>query len=146
MNDAIKLCEENLRQPRPADGPVLGDGIVLPHHLAFEGKQHLHVFRHEVDRAPRLAAGAVEQVEEMRRQAGAERAAAGRIDVHAVALQPIGGRAVALVDRGADAGLLQSLGQAQPADATADDEDVEGSDRYVECSGAEGRGHHTIPA
>jgi hypothetical protein len=135
VNDAIKLCEENLPQPRPADGPVLGDGIVLPHHLAFEGKQHLHVFRHEVDRAPRLAAGAVEQVEEMRRQAGAERAAAGRIDV-----------AVALVDRGADAGLLQSLGHAQPADATADDEDVEGSDRYVECSGAEGRGHHTTPA
>jgi hypothetical protein len=53
----------------------------------------------------RRAAGAVEDVEQVRRQALVHHKAAGRADMHAVALQPIVDGAVALVDRGTDPGL-----------------------------------------
>ena len=52
--------------------------------------------------------------------------AAGRTDVHPVALQAIGQRAVALINRGADPGSFEALCEREAAYATADDEDMEG--------------------
>jgi hypothetical protein len=45
--------------------------------------------------------------------------------VHAVALQAVGEGPIALVDRGADPGSLQTLGECEAADAASDDNDVE---------------------
>jgi hypothetical protein len=54
-----------------------------------------------------------------------QREAAGWTDVHPVALQPITGGAVAIVDRRTDPGSLQTLGEREAADAAADDQDME---------------------
>src|SRR2546430_17349675 len=98
--------------------------LLLRHHLAFEGEQHLHLFGEKADRAARLAAGAVEHLEQLRWQAGVERAAAGRIDVHAIALHAVGERAITLIDRDAHARFLQPLCEAKAADAAADNDDM----------------------
>jgi hypothetical protein len=48
-----------------------------------------------------------------------------RIDVDAVALQPVGAGLCALVNRHRDPGAVQALREAEAADAAADDHDVE---------------------
>ena len=75
-----------------------------------------------------------------------QREAPGRIDVHAIALQPARRRLVALIDRDADAGFLQALREREAANAAADDDDMERRNRRVERAGAIGRRHRMIPA
>src|SRR6202008_3872995 len=117
--EVVEAGEQGLSQRDAAHRAMLGYRITLlrQHHLALEREQHPHLLGQETPRAARLAASAVEDVEQLRRQAGVERAAAGRIDVHAIALHPIGEGAVALVDRDAHAGLLEPLREAKTADA-----------------------------
>ena len=58
-------------------------------------------------------------------QAGVQGAAAAGVDVDAVALQPVGAGVGAFGDLHVDARLHEAVGQAQAADAAADDQDVE---------------------
>jgi len=109
---------------------VAGDRVGAGDEVAFESEQHSHLFGEEAHRRARRAAGAVEDVEQVRRQALVHRKAAGRADMHAVALQPIVDGAVALVDRGTEPGLLQTLRERQTANAAADDEDMEGMGHF----------------
>ena len=50
--------------------------------------------------------------------------AAGRADVNPIALQAIGGRAIAFIDRRADAVAFETLGKRQSANAAADDQNM----------------------
>jgi len=122
--------QQHLRQGDAARGAVAGDRVGAGDEVAFESEQHSHLLGEEAHRHARRAAGAVEDVEQVRRQALVHRKAAGRADMHAVALQPIVDGAVALVDRGTDPGLLQTLRERQTANAAADDEDVEGMGHF----------------
>jgi hypothetical protein len=47
------------------------------------------------------------------------------LDMHTVALEAARRRAVALIDAEAGSGLIQALGQAEPARSAADNEDME---------------------
>ena len=84
------------------------------------------MFGKEAHRRIGSSASAVEDLEQMRRQALVQGAAAGRADMHPIALQAIGQGAVAFIDRGADPGALQALRQGEAADAAADDQDMKG--------------------
>ena len=62
------------------------------------------------------------------RQAVMQGAAAVRVDVDAVALQPVGTSFAALIDGDRYSGAAQTLCQAKTADAAANDHDVESSE------------------
>jgi hypothetical protein len=51
-------------------------------------------------------------------------AAAIRVDADPVAMESIGAGAVALVDGDIDPGALETVGQTEPAGASADDQDA----------------------
>jgi hypothetical protein len=72
--------------------------------------------------------GVAEPLPRRRGQAGVQRAAAVRVDVDAVALHPVGAGLRALGDLHLDARPQQPVGEAQAADAAADDENAEGFD------------------
>jgi len=82
--------------------------------------QHVGVLR-------RAGAGGDQDVEQLRREAGVQGAAAVGVDADPVALQALvpGAGGVAFVDGDADPGPAQAVGQAQPAGSRADDDDVE---------------------
>src|ERR1019366_312905 len=107
-----------------ADRAMLADRIGLMHEVPADRQQHAHSFSQEPDAAAGPAAASIEGSEQPRGQAGMQGVAAGGVDVHPIALHPIGGRAVALVDRNADTGLLEPLRQREAADAAPDDDDV----------------------
>ena len=146
MHNVVEAGQQHLAQRDPTYRAMPGDSIALLHHVAPDREQHLHLLGEEMHGMRGLAASAVEGVEQMRRQTGVQRAAAGWIDVHAIALQAIGEGTVALVDGDAHAGLLEALGETEAPDAAADDDDMERRDAGVERVAAIGRGHRTIPA
>ena len=90
MHDVVEAGQQHLAQRDATDRAVPGDGIALLDHVAPDREQHLHSLGEEMHGMRGLAAGAVEGVEQMRRQTGVQRAAAGRIDVYAIALQAVG--------------------------------------------------------
>ena len=100
----VELGEQQLTQRDAAGGAVTRHRIGVRDKIAIECEQDAHLLGEESNRHVGCCASAVEDVEQMRRQAFMQREAAGRTDVHPVALQAIGQRAVALVDRGADPG------------------------------------------
>src|SRR5215472_608138 len=122
--DVVKPGQQHLPQGDTARGAVAGDRVCAGDEVAFEGEQHPHLLGEEAYRHIRCATGAVKDVEETRGQALVQGKAAGRADRHAVALQAIVDGAVALVDRGADPGLLETLREGQTANAAADDENM----------------------
>src|SRR5215469_7147897 len=91
---------------------------------ALEREQDFALLGDEADALTGLAAGPREDIEQIRRQTFVQRAAAGRLDMHAIALDAIGAGAVALIDGDADDVFLEALRQREPADAAADDDDV----------------------
>ena len=137
MHRVLEPAEQHPPQRDPAHRTMLGHAVIgrgILGHGALgnalrlgkvERQQRLHLLGDEADAVRWLAAGALEGIEQVWRQAFVQGAAAGRIDVHAIALQATRGRAVALVERDADAGFLQALRQGEAADAAADDDDME---------------------
>ena len=75
----------------------------------------------------RAGAGGDKGVEQLRRQASVQRAAAVGVNPEPVSLQSFvpGTGGVALVDRDADPGLLEAVGQAHPAGSRSDDDDMQ---------------------
>jgi hypothetical protein len=124
LHNPVEARQQNLPQGDPADRAMLADGVALAHEVAADRQENTHPLGQKPNATAGPAAGAIEQAEQMRRQAGMQGAAAGRVDVHPIALHPIGRRVVTLVDRDTDAGLDQPLRQREPADAAADDDDL----------------------
>ncbi len=146
MDNVIEPGKQDPPQHCAAHGAMLGDRVLRAHQLTVDREQHLHLLGHEAERLVRFAAGAIEDVEEVRREAGMERAAAGRIDMHPIALQAVRQRAIALVGRDADASLLEPMRKTEAADAATDDDDMERNSGCVERFRRIGRGHRRIPA
>src|ERR1700722_15629973 len=88
-------------------------------------QQFFHLLGKKAELSAAFAAGREETVPQRGRQAVVQRAAAARVDVDAIALQPLVAHPIALVNRDADAGLAQSLREAKSADAATNDGDVE---------------------
>jgi hypothetical protein len=122
----LKVGHQYLAQGDAARRAMAGDRIGMGDVTRIDGHQRAHAFGIEVRTAVAGAARACECVEQPRRQALVQGAAARRADVHAIALQPIGHGPLALIDRAADAGLLQTLRETQAAYAAADDEHMPG--------------------
>ena len=78
VHDIVEPGEQNVPQRDAAHRAMLADriGLLRRHQLALEGEQHPHVLGHETECPTGLAAGAVEQLEQVRRQAGVQGAAA----------------------------------------------------------------------
>ena len=122
----VDLGEQQLAQGDAAGGAMARDRIGAGDEIAVEGEQRAHLLGEEANRRVGRSAGAVKDLEEMRRQAFMQSAAAGRTDMHPVALQAVGQGAVTLVDCSADPGSFQALRQGEAADAAADNHHVEG--------------------
>src|SRR6516165_6969433 len=104
MHHAFEAGQQHLPQRDAADRAMLRNGVETLRRIhLIDGEQDLRVLGEEADAFGRLAAGARKGVEQMRRQALMQRNTASRIDVHAIALDAICGRAVALIDRDTDA-------------------------------------------
>src|SRR5262249_1728374 len=142
----VKLGHQHLPQRDAADRAVPRDRTVVLHHRGVDRQQRLHVLGDKVDRAPGLAASAIERIEQVRRQALVQRKAAARTDVDAIALQAARERLVALIDRGADSLAPEALREREPADAATDDDDVQRPRRRVERLHPIRRVHRRIPA
>ena len=93
--------------------------------VAPEAQQIAKLFSGEAEPAAAGRDGVQERLPVGRLKRIVQRSAAVRVDVDAVALQPVGACQRALVDGDVDAGAAQSLSQAEPADAAADDHDLE---------------------
>jgi len=122
MHLAVEAGEQNLAQRDATCGAVLLDRLRVAGYL--QGKQFLHLFRQKAEATVSDAAGGGEGFEEWGRQTVMERAAALRTDVDAVALEPVGAGAVALIDRDAQAGFHEALRESEATDAPSDDADV----------------------
>src|SRR6266705_5394639 len=71
------------------------------------------------------------QVEQVRWQALVQRARAGGLETDPIPLVPEPGGLVTFADGGADAGLAQPLGQAQAANPSSGDHDMQAHDRRL---------------
>src|SRR5262249_14760982 len=114
---------------------------------SIEREQHFHLLGDEADASRGPAASARERFKQSCRQAFVQREAAGRIDMDAITLHPVGPGAVAFIDSGADAGFFQTLCQGEAANSAANDDDVEWR-RYRLANGGASwmRGHRITPA
>src|SRR5438128_2213354 len=91
-----------------ATGTMAGDRIGAGNEIAVEGEQ-AHPLDEEAHRHVGRAAAAVEDLEQMRRQALMQGEAAGWADVHPVALQAVAKGAITLVNRRTDPDALETL-------------------------------------
>ena len=104
MHHAFEPRQQHLPQCDATDRAMLRNGVEALRRIhLIDREQDLSVLGDKADAFGRLAAGARKGVEQMRRQAFVQRGTASRIDVHAIALDTICARAVALIDRDTDA-------------------------------------------
>jgi hypothetical protein len=104
MHHAFEPGQQHLPQRDATDRAMLRNGVEALRRIHLIGREeNLSMLCDEADAFGRLAASPREGVEQMRRQAFVQRGTAGRIDVHAIALDAICARAVALIDRDTDA-------------------------------------------
>ena len=125
-DDVGEAVEQHLAQRDAADAVVLRDGVVGPRDL--DDQQRGELLGAEAERGGLVGDGVAEALPRRRGQAGVQRAAAVRVDVDAVALHPVGAGLRALGDLHLDARPHQPVGEAQAADAAADDENAQGFD------------------
>src|SRR5689334_18036409 len=95
------------------------------HDLVLDQAERRQPLVEEAEPLARITGSVHEDAPERQRQALAERAAAGRIDVNAITLLARGRAGIALVDGDCDPRLLQPLREAEPTDAAADDDDLQ---------------------
>src|SRR5271167_3453464 len=117
----IELRQQYLAQCDATGRAVACNRIGTGNEIPIERKQQAHLLGKESHCRGWRTAGAVEYLEQMRRQALMQSEAAGWADVYAVALQAVGWGTIALVDGSADPGSLQTLGEREAADAATDD-------------------------
>ena len=113
--------EKHLAQRDATDRAMLLHRIAVGFVEAAERDQRLHALGQHAKGTRRATAGGGKCLEQRRRQTVVQCSAALRTDMHAVSLQTIGDRAVALIHCGVHPGLLQAVRQAEAADAAADD-------------------------
>ena len=127
MNTVLEAGQQYLPQGNAAHRTMLRHALAPEpwgRISSVKREQHFHLLGNETDAFRRLAASARERFEQRRWQAFVQREAAGRIDMHAIALHPIGAGAVAFIDGGADAGFFQALRQGEATNSAADNDDV----------------------
>src|SRR5262249_61777111 len=91
-NPALEAGQQYLPQGNTAHRTMLRHALAPePRWRAssVEREQHFHLLGNETDALRRLAASARERVEQRRWQTFVQREAAGRIEVHAITLQPV---------------------------------------------------------
>jgi len=123
-DDVVKAVEQHLAQRDAADPVVLRDGVAGL--LRLDDQQRGELFGAEAEGGGLIGDRVAEPGPRRRRQAGVQPATAVRVDVDAVALHPVGAGVRALGNLHVDARPHQPVGEAQPADAAADDEDLQG--------------------
>src|SRR5262249_36728737 len=150
VHRVLEAGQKNLPECDPAHRAMLRHAV--PSELRWrissvEREQHFHLLGDEADAARGPAASARERLEQRCRQAFVQREAAGRIDMHAIALYAVGAGAIAFIDGSADPGFFQALRQGEATDSAANDDEVEWR-RYRFADGAASwmRGHRITPA
>ncbi len=124
LDHVVQAAEQHAAQPDPAHRAVPGHrvGRVAGQQLGRDGDQRAQLLVAEGEHVAGAGVGdaGLERGPLRGGQAGVQGRAAGRVDVDAVALQPVVAGVPALVDPHVDARRPQPVGQAQPADAAAD--------------------------
>jgi hypothetical protein len=122
INTVLKAGQQYLPQGNTAHRAMLRHALVPEARWrisSVEREQHFHLLGDEADAFRGPAASARERFEQRRWQAFVQCEAAGRIDMHAVALHAVGARAVAFIDCGAHAGFFQALRQGEATNSAA---------------------------
>src|SRR5207248_1246426 len=91
-------------------------------HVGADFDERLQVLGHEGEPGIAGGDGVQERLPGVRFQVAVQRPAAVRVDVDPIPLEPVGTGGAALVHGDRDAGAAQALREAQPADATANDQ------------------------
>ena len=131
VHRVVEAPEQDLSQRPPVDRGVRALALVRRPHVRHRRQLVAVAVDHDGPRPRWRRARRLEvELEQVVREAGAQRLTAVGVHVEAVA-GAVPHRRIALVDGAADPGAAQPLGEAQPADTTAGDQHVEVALRLV---------------